>query len=145
MTSATFSKIDNNQIATQRQVYGVACHFANIASKTPSERYGLTKVFNAILNKHYKDSDSYMTHGEATEWFEWDCVPPQFMSLIKKPKASTVKKTAKSSKKSTPKGKATEVKSTAKPTASDKKMQKLEKRVDILDRKLDKILDALTM
>ena len=145
MTSATFSKIDNNQIATQRQVYGVACHFANIASKTPSERYGLTKVFNAILNKHYRDSDSYMTHGEATEWFEWDCVPPQFMSLIKKPKASTVKKTAKSSKKSTPKGKATEVKSTAKPTASDKKMQKLEKRVDILDRKLDKILDALTM
>lgn len=145
MTSATFSKIDNNQIATQRQVYGVACHFANIASKTPTERYGLTKVFNAILNKHYKDSDSYMTHGEATEWFEWDCVPPQFMSLIKKPKASTVKKTAKSSKKSTPKGKATEVKSTTKPTASDKKMQKLEKRVDILDRKLDKILDALTM
>jgi pectate lyase len=145
MTSATFSKIDNNQIATQRQVYGVACHFANIASKTPTERYGLTKVFNAILNKHYKDSDSYMTHGEATEWFEWDCVPPQFMSLIKKPKASTVKKTAKSSKKATPKGKATEVKSTAKPTASDKKMQKLEKRVDILDRKLDKILDALTM
>ena len=142
MASATFSKIDNNQIATQRQVYGVACHFANIASKTPSERYGLTKVFNAILNKHYKDSDSYMTHGEATEWFEWDCVPPQFMSLIKKPKASKVKKTA---KKSTPKGKATEVKSTAKPTASDKKMQKLEKRVDILDRKLDKILDALTM
>lgn len=145
MTSATFSKIDNNQIATQRQVYGVACHFANIASKTPSERYGLTKVFNAILNKHYKDSDSYMTHGEATEWFEWDCVPPQFMSLIKKPKASTVKKTAKSSKKSIPKGKATQVKSTAKPTASDKKMQKLEQRVDILDRKLDKILDALTM
>ena len=145
MTSATFNKIDNNQIATQRQVYGVACHFANIHSKSPSERYGLTKVFHAILNKSYKDSDSYMTHGEATEWFEWDCVPPQFMSLIKKPKASTVKKTAKSSKKSTPKGKATEVKSTAKPTASDKKMQKLEKRVDILDRKLDKILDALTM
>ena len=145
MTSATFSKIDNNQIATQRQVYGVACHFANIASKTPSERYGLTKVFNAILNKHYKDSDSYMTHGEATEWFEWDCVPPQFMSLIKKPKASTVKKTAKTAKKSIPKGKATQVKSTAKPTASDKKMQKLEQRVDILDRKLDKILDALTM
>ena len=142
MKTSNFSKIDNNQIATQRQVYGVACHFANIHSKSPSERYGLTKVFHAILNKSYKDSDSYMTHGEATEWFEWDCVPPQFMSLIRKPKASKVKKTA---KKSTPKGKATEVKSTAKPTASDKKMQKLEKRVDILDRKLDKILDALTM
>ncbi len=132
MATATFNSIDPNQIATQRQVYGVACHFANIASKTPTERYGLTKVFNAILNKHYKDSDSYMTHGEATEWFEWDCVPPQFMSLIKKPKASKVKKTAKTVKKSTPKGKATD------------RVDTLEKRVDAMDTKLEKILEILS-
>ena len=145
MTSSAFNSIDSNQIATQRQVYGVACHFANIHSKSPTERYGLTKVFNAILNKSYKDSDSYMTHGDVTEWFSWDCVPPQFSTLIKssKPKA---KATPKAVKKAVPKGKA-QVKSTVKPKANtnDKKMAKLEQRVDILDRKLDKILDALTM
>ena len=151
MATSTFSKIDSNQIASNRQVYAVACHFANIHSKSPSERYGLTKVFNAVINKSYKDSDSYMTHGDATEFFEWDCVPPQFLHMVSKPKAKkkvVAKKPVKTSetqKKATPKGKAKEVKSTAKPTASDKKMQKLEKRVDILDRKLDKILDALTM
>ena len=145
MATSNFSNIDNNRIATARQVYAVACHFANIHSKSPSERFGLTKVFNAILNKSYKDSDSYMTHGDVTEWFSWDCVPPQFSTLIKssKPKA---KATPKAVKKAVPKGKA-KVKSTAKPKANtnDKKMAKLEQRVDILDRKLDKILDALTM
>jgi hypothetical protein len=70
-----------------------------------------------------------MTHGEATEWFEWDCVPPQFMSLVKKPKASKVKKTA---KKSTPKGKATD------------RVDTLEKRVDAMDTKLEKILEILS-
>lgn len=150
MATSTFSKIDSNQIASNRQVYAVACHFANIHAKNPSERYGLTKVFNAILNKTYRDQDSYMTHGEATEFFEWDCVPPQFLHMVSKPKkakkvAKKSAETVKTQKKATPKGKAKEVKSTAKPTASDKKMQKLEKRVDILDRKLDKILDALTM
>ena len=57
MTSATFSKIDNNHIATQRQVYGVACHFANIDSKNPSERSGITKVVQAIMNNYEHDSE----------------------------------------------------------------------------------------
>lgn len=136
MTTATFNKIDPNQIATQRQVYGVACHFANIHSKSPSERYGLTKVFHAILNKSYKDSDSYMTHGEATEFFEWDCVPPQFLHQIKsvkKPaKKSTTSKKVKATKKaSAPKGKAID------------RLNVVEKRVDEMDSKLNQILEIL--
>ena len=132
MVSATFNSIDPNQIATQRQVYGVACHFANIASKSPTERYGLTKVFNAILNKHYKDSDSYMTHGDVTEWFSWDCVPPQFLHQIKsvkKPKASKTAKATKTVKKAIPKGKA--------------KMTNTQ-RIDSLESKMDKILEILS-
>tara|TARA_R100000951_G_scaffold50139_1_gene42345 strand:+ start:105 stop:509 length:405 start_codon:yes stop_codon:yes gene_type:complete len=132
MSTAAFNSIDSNQIATQRQVYGVACHFANIHSKSPTERYGLTKVFNAILNKSYKDSDSYMTHGDVTEWFSWDCVPPQFLHQIKsvkKPKASKTAKATKTVKKAIPKGKA--------------KMTNTQ-RIDSLESKMDKILEILS-
>ena len=137
MATSTFNQIDSNQIASNRQVYAVACHFANIHSKSPSERYGLTKVFNAILNKSYKDSDSYMTHGEATEFFEWDCVPPQFLHMVSKPKAkkkvakrvTKSVKTSKTQKKAIPKGKA--------------KMTNTQ-RIDSLESKMDKILEILS-
>jgi hypothetical protein len=82
-----FLTIDSNKIATAKQVYGVACHFANVASETPSQRYGLTKVFNAILNKFYGDQDAHMTHGEVTNFFEHQVVPAQFLELVRKPKA----------------------------------------------------------
>lgn len=135
MATSTFNQIDSNQIASNRQVYAVACHFANIHSKSPSERYGLTKVFNAIINKSYKDSDSYMTHGDATEFFEWDCVPPQFLHMVSKPKAKKKVvakkpvKTSKTQKKAIPKGKA--------------KMTNTQ-RIDSLESKMDKILEILS-
>ena len=98
-----FYLIDGNKIATAKQVYGVACHFANIQSKTPSERYGLTKVFNAILNKFYGDQDAKMTHGEVTDFFGHQVVPTQFLELVRKPKAQAKPKAVKKSK---PKAKA---------------------------------------
>ena len=137
MSTAAFNSIDSNQIATQRQVYGVACHFANIHSKSPTERYGLTKVFNAILNKSYKDSDSYMTHGEATEFFEWDCVPPQFLHQIK-----SVKKPVKKAKASKASKKASAPKGEAKSSGIDR-LNVVEKRVDEMDSKLNQILEIL--
>ena len=82
-----FLTIDSKKIATAKQVYGVACHFANVASETPSQRYGLTKVFNAVLNKFYGDQDAHMTHGEVTNFFEHQVVPAQFLELVRKPKA----------------------------------------------------------
>lgn len=132
MATSTFNQIDSNQIASNRQVYAVACHFANIHAKNPSERYGLTKVFNAILNKTYRDQDSYMTHGEATEFFEWDCVPPQFLHMVSKPKKAkkVAKKTVESVKKTTPKGKAKKLTNT--------------QRIDSLESKMDKILEILS-
>ena len=83
-----FQMIDSNRIATPKQSYGVACHFANIHATSPSERYGLTKVFNAVINKFYGDQDSYMTHGEVSDFREHQVVPVQFLSLIRKPKAA---------------------------------------------------------
>jgi hypothetical protein len=83
-----FQMIDSNRIATPKQTYGVACHFANIHASSPSERYGLTKVFNAVINKFYGDQDSHMTHGEVSDFREHQVVPVQFLELIRKPKAA---------------------------------------------------------
>lgn len=135
MAKSNFNLIDSNQIATARQVFAVASHFASIKASSPSEKYGLTKVFNAVLNKHYKDSDSFMTHSDVSEWFEWDCVPEQFLHMI-----STKKSKAK------PKAKAkSKVKAKAKPTASKapKKESTLTQRVEAMEATQAKILELL--
>jgi len=152
-----FLMLDNNRIATAKQVYGVACHFASIQSKTPSERYGLTKVFNAILNKFYADQDAHMTHGEVTDFFGHQVVPQQFVSLVRKPKA--VKKVKVKAKpkaqtvqqaeialdskkpKAAPK-KSTPVNSVAK--KMDDRITTLETKVSEVDTKLDAILAILS-
>lgn len=138
MAKSNFNSIDANQIATARQVFAVASHFASIQASSPSERYGLTKVFNAVLNKHYKDSDSFMTHSDVSEWFEWDCVPEQFLHMIST-KKSKVK--AKAKPKASKKAKAS-----VEPKASKapKKSSTLTQRVDSLEAKMDKILEILS-
>mgnify|MGYP003642937118 CR=1 FL=1 len=154
-----FYLIDGNKIATAKQVYGVACHFANIQSKTPSERYGLTKVFNAILNKFYGDQDAKMTHGEVTDFFGHQVVPTQFLELVRKPKAQAKPKAVKKSKPKAqtvqqaeisldinkPKAKAkkvTPVNSVAK--KMDDRITTLETKVSEVDTKLDAILAILS-
>ena len=83
-----FASIDQNRIATSKQQFAVAGHFASIQAQSPSERFGLSKVFYAILNKFYDDQDSKMTHGDVQNYFEHDVVPAHFVSLVRKPKAS---------------------------------------------------------
>tara|TARA_R110002095_G_scaffold65395_2_gene55245 strand:- start:531 stop:947 length:417 start_codon:yes stop_codon:yes gene_type:complete len=136
MANSNFNNIDSNQIATARQVFAVASHFARIQAKSPSEKYGLTKVFNAVLNKHYKDSDSFMTHSDVTEWFEWDCVPEQFSHMISTKKSKAKPKASKKVK----------AKASAEPktTKAPKKSSTLTQRVDSLESKMDKILEILT-
>jgi hypothetical protein len=135
MANSNFSKIDSNKIATSRQVFAVASHFANIQAKSPSERYGLTKVFNAVLNKHYKDSDSFMTHSDVSEWFEWDCVPEQFLHMIS---------TKKSKAKAKPKAKAkSKVKAKSKASKAPKKESTLTQRVEAMEATQAKILELL--
>jgi len=152
-----FLMIDSNKIASAKQVYAVSCKFAGIASKTPSERYGLTKVFYATLSKFYADQDAHMTHGEVTDFFGHQVVPQQFVSLVRKPKA--VKKIKVKAKpkaqtvqqaeialdskkpKAAPK-KSTPVNSVAK--KMDDRITTLETKVSEVDTKLDAILAILS-
>lgn len=148
-----FLMIDSNKIATAKQVYAVACHFANVASETPSQRYGLKKVFYASLNKFYDDQDAKMTHGEVTDFFNHQVVPAQFLKLVRKPKA--VKKSKPKAQtvqqaeialdvnkpKAAPK-KSTPVNSVAK--KMDNRITTLETKVSEVDTKLDAILAILS-
>jgi hypothetical protein len=149
----TFANIDQNKLATAKQVYGVACHFANIHAASPSERYGLTKVFNAILNKFYGDQDAHMTHGEVTDFREHQVVPAQFLDLVRKPKAvkkskpkaQTVQQAEMSLDINKPKAapkKVTPVNSVAK--KMDDRITTLETKVSEVDTKLDAILAILS-
>ena len=148
-----FLLLDNNRIASAKQVYAVACHFANIQAKTPSERYGLTKVFNAVVNKFYGDQDAHMTHGEVTDFLGHDVVPKQFLDLVRKPKAvkkskpkaQTVQQAEISLDINKPKAKAkkvTPVNSVAK--KMDDRITTLETKVSEVDTKLDAILAILS-
>ena len=141
MAKSNFNSIDANQIATARQVFAVASHFANIQATSPSERYGLTRVFNAVLNKHYKDSDSFMTHSDVSEWFEWDCVPEQFLHMISTKKS---KAKPKASKKVKAKASAEPKASKAPKKSTTSKKPTLTNRVDSLEAKMDKILEILS-
>jgi len=130
-----FANIDQNRIATSKQQYAVAGHFAAIQAKTPSERFGLTKVFYAIMNKFYSESDSKMTHGDVQNYFEHDVVPQHFVKAIKKPKAS--KKVSKTQ----PKPKAPAKNSVAQKT--ENRITSLEIKVDVVAEQLGAILAIL--
>lgn len=90
-STANFAAIDANRIASAKQVYGVAAHFANLHAAKPSERFGLTKCFNAILNKFYGDHDSHMTHGEVNDFRGYQVVPFEFLQLLRSPAAKKSK------------------------------------------------------
>ena len=154
-----FSSIDQNRLATAKQIWAASCHCSSLHAATPSERFGLNKVFHAILNKFYDDQDAKMTHGDVQNIFEHDVVPAHFVSLIKKPKASKkakVKVKATLSKQDQTVEEAIEnidSKKVIKPVAKvanntvakamDKRITKLETKVSEVDSKLDAILAIL--
>jgi predicted nucleotide-binding protein (sugar kinase/HSP70/actin superfamily) len=155
-----FASIDQNRIATAKQIWAASCHCSSIHASTPSERFGLNKVFHAILNKFYDDQDAKMTHGDVQNIFEHDVVPAHFVSLVRKPKASKKAK-AKTAKPKAAKATQTieeaieniDSKKVIKPVAKvanntvakamDKRITKLETKVSEVDSKLDAILAIL--
>jgi len=154
-----FASIDQNRIASSKQVWASAGVLAGRQASTPSERFGLTKVFYAVLNKFYDDQDSKMTHGDVQNIFEHDIVPAHFVSLVRKPKASKkakVKVKATLSKQDQTVEEAIEnidSKKVIKPVAKvaknsvakamDTRITKLETKVSEVDSKLDAILAIL--
>jgi len=155
-----FASIDQNRIASSKQVWASAGVLAGRQASTPSERFGLTKVFYAVLNKFYDDQDSKMTHGDVQNIFEHDIVPAHFVSLIRKPKASKKAK-AKTAKPKAAKPTQTieeaieniDSKKVIKPVAKvaknsvakamETRITKLETKVSEVDSKLDAILAIL--
>ena len=128
---ATFTEIDENKIATPRQIFAVANRFATLTSTGKSERFGKVKVFNAILHSlHGKDCK--LTHLDIQKYFECETVPKEILSRVK-----SSPKTEKVSKKATP------VESSTK-TEKVSKKPTLTNRVDNLETKLDSILAILS-
>jgi len=156
-STANFAAIDANRIASAKQVYGVAAHFANLHAAKPSERFGLTKCFNAILNKFYGDHDSQMTHGEVNDFRGYQVVPFEFLQLLRSPAAKKSKAVVTPIKASPavrdaeiaeyvertrpvgrPKGSKNKI------NANVARIDALEVRVEAMDGKLDQIVDILT-
>ena len=146
----TFANIDSNRIASKKQIWAVANHFAAIQATVPSERYGLTKVFNAILNKHHADQDSLMTHGDIQEFFEYDLVPKQFADLIQAKKSTKPKAPKKVAKTSKPKAAKiepeieefiakVEPKKPRKVTQSNSVASKMNARIDSIEGRFDSL------
>ena len=142
-----FASIDQNRIASSKQVWASAGVLAGRQASTPSERFGLTKVFYAILNQFYSESDSKMTHGDVQNIFEHDVVPAHFVSLIKKPKASKKEQTVEEAIENIDSKKV--IKPVAKVAknsvakAMETRINKLETKVSEVDTKLDAILAIL--
>ena len=161
-STANFAAIDANRIATAKQVYGVAAHFANLHAAKPSERFGLTKCFNAILNKFYGDHDSHMTHGEVNDFRGYQVVPFEFLQLLRSPAAKKSAEIAEIVENTSlpmqtllindeiaeyvertrpvgrPKGSKNKI------NANVARIDALEVRVEAMDGKLDQIVDILT-
>ena len=160
-STANFASIDANRIASAKQVYGVAAHFANLHAAKPSERFGLTKCFNAILNKFYGDHDCQMTHGEVTDFRGYQVVPFEFLQLLKKPTVAKKSKAVVTPIKASPAVKVDSddeiaeyverTRPVGRPKGSKNKINAnvaridaLEVRVEAMDGKLDQIVNILT-
>jgi hypothetical protein len=91
-----FNNIDANRIASAKQIWAVANRFASLCTAVSSERYGLTKVYNAILNSLH--GEAKLTHGDIQSYFECETVPKHIQSRIKSKSAPKPKKISKKSK-----------------------------------------------
>lgn len=135
MNKAELYNTDNNRVATAKQLYAVARHFAKIQSKTDPEAYKLTKVFGAIMMKfNAEHSATPITHGDIAKFFELKKVPAKFVEQITT-KAPVTKKTSKKSEpKASPKVKAAET-----PKASTQSVDDFKARLEAIDARFNKV------
>ena len=138
-----FNDIDSNRIASPKQIWAVANRFSSMCTQDKSERYGLTKVYNAILNSLH--SEAKLTHGDIQEYFECEIVPKNIQSRIKS-KSAPKPKAKKTSKKSKPEPEIVDfVERTAKPVEPVKKVaensnvKKINARIDSMETRFDSL------
>lgn len=140
---SNFNQIDSNRIATSKQIWAVANRFASMCTADKSERYGLTKVYNAILNSQH--GEAKLTHADIQEYFECEIVPKNIQSRIKS-KSAPKPKAKKISKKSKPEPEIVDfVERTAKPVEPVKKVaensnvKKINARIDSMETRFDSL------
>jgi hypothetical protein len=138
-----FTDIDTNRIASAKQIWAVANRFASMCTADKSERYGLTKVYNAILNSQH--GEAKLTHGDIQEYFECEIVPKNIQSRIKS-KSTPKPKAKKTSKKSKPEPEVIDyIERTAKPVepvkqvAENSNVKKINARIDSMESRFDSL------
>ena len=142
-----FAEIDANRVATPKQIWAVANRFATMTSSDKSERYGLTKVFNAILNSIH-GSSAKLTHADIQSFFECETVPKNILSKIKSKKVSKKPAAKKVSKKPEPEI-VDFIERTAQPAepikvhAENSNVKKINARIDSLESKIENIESGL--
>ena len=144
-----FAEIDANKIASPKQIWAVANKFATIVGVEKSERFGLVKVFNAILNSMH--GESKLTHGDIQEFFELEVVPSAILSRVKSKDAPKPKKVSKKKAKAKPEPevlsyleRTAKAVKPVKKVAENSNVKKINARIDLLETKIDKIESGLT-
>ena len=156
MEKASLYNVDSNRPATAKQCYAVGRHFAKIHASTPSGAFRLSKVFAAILLKfNAEHSETPITHGDISRFFELETVPQKFLERIsvRKPaktsKKSKVTKAEKTSTKSSEKviiarkAKKTSEKSESAPKASTQSVEDFKARLEAIDARFNKVETAI--
>ena len=146
MEKASLYNVDSNRVATPKQLYAVANHFAKIHADTSSGAFRLSKVFGAILLKfNAEHSETPITHGDITRFFELDAVPQKFLERMsvrapKKPKTST--KSVEPSKKvikAKPAKKTSEKSEPKTVKASTQSVEDFKARLEAIDARFNKV------
>ena len=142
MEKASLYNVDSNRPATAKQCYAVGRHFAKIHASTPSGAFRLSKVFAAILLKfNAEHSETPITHGDITRFFELDAVPQKFLERISVRAPKAEKTSTKSSEKviiarkasTKPKAEKTVVK------ASTQSVEDFKARLEAIDARFNKV------
>ena len=139
----TMFQIDANRTATAKQLYALSQKWGKAASSDDSQRFGLAKVFYAILKKYQLEhSSTPITQSDVERFFEADDVPQKFAEqIISKPK-KTSKKSATSKKPTATKKPTTSKKSTAtkaQPAASTQSVEDFKARIEALGNRVTKV------
>lgn len=149
--------------ATGKQIYFIGRHFAQLKGKTPSEAFGLSKAFPAVLMRwNAEHSETPITMGDIDTWKSGNKVPAKFIKMltVQKPKAKAAPKASPKPKATTkpkaqPKPKAT-TKASTKPSEMPigdfkdhfekitGRVFRLEKDMATMDAKLDIIMAHIT-
>ena len=151
MEKASLYNVDSNRPATAKQLYAVANHFAKIHASTSSGAFRLSKVFGAILLKfNAEHSETPITHGDVSKFFELDAVPQKFLERISV-RAPKAKKTSTKSNEKVIVARKASTKPKAKKTttqpkvvkASTQSVEDFKSRLEAIDARFNKVEAAV--